>query len=62
MDYTLACKLPVDLTCLAYKSPQYETLAFNILRDRIIESGYPQELSQYQYEPSFPVRYPLAIF
>ncbi|VUZ56043.1 unnamed protein product [Hymenolepis diminuta] len=46
MDYTLA----------TYKSPQYEALAFQILRDRLIESGYPQELSQFEYEPSFPVR------
>ncbi|VDK38908.1 unnamed protein product [Taenia asiatica] len=46
MDYTLA----------SYKSPQYEELAFKILRDRLIEFGYPQELSQFEYEPSFPVR------
>ncbi|VDK75143.1 unnamed protein product [Dibothriocephalus latus] len=46
MDYTLA----------SYKSPQYESLAFGILRDRLVEIGYPQELKNFQYEPSFPVR------
>ncbi|VDO04734.1 unnamed protein product [Rodentolepis nana] len=46
MDYTLA----------TYKSPQYEALAFQLLRDRLIEFGYPQELSKFEYEPSFPVR------
>ncbi|VDL88610.1 unnamed protein product [Schistocephalus solidus] len=40
----------------AYKSPQYEALAFGILRDRLVEIGYPQELKNFQYEPSFPVR------
>ncbi|VDM33407.1 unnamed protein product [Hydatigera taeniaeformis] len=52
MDYTLACKALSE----TYKSPQYEELAFKILRDRLIEFGYPQELSQFEYEPSFPVR------
>ncbi|KAL7063318.1 hypothetical protein AAHC03_0983 [Spirometra sp. Aus1] len=46
MDYTLA----------TYKSPQYEALAFGILRDRLVEIGYPPELKNFQYEPSFPVR------
>uniref|UniRef100_A0A5K3EGC8 Cytosolic purine 5'-nucleotidase n=2 Tax=Mesocestoides corti TaxID=53468 RepID=A0A5K3EGC8_MESCO len=46
MDYTLA----------TYKSPQYEDLAFQILRDRLVDTGYPQELKQFKYEPSFPVR------
>lgn len=46
MDYTLA----------QYKSPFYEELAFQILRDRLIEIGYPQELASFNYEPSFPIR------
>ncbi|KAL5963119.1 Cytosolic purine 5'-nucleotidase, partial [Taenia solium] len=46
MDYTLA----------QYKSPYYEELAFQILRDRLVEIGYPQELASFNYEPSFPVR------
>uniref|UniRef100_A0A5K3EI21 Cytosolic purine 5'-nucleotidase n=1 Tax=Mesocestoides corti TaxID=53468 RepID=A0A5K3EI21_MESCO len=46
MDYTLA----------QYKSPFYEELAFQILRDRLVEIGYPQELASFSYEPSFPIR------
>lgn len=46
MDYTLA----------NYKSPQYEDLAFRILRDRLIEIGYPAKLAHFEYEPSFPAR------
>lgn len=46
MDYTLA----------EYKSPQYETLGFNLVKERLVEFGYPQEILQFEYDPSFPVR------
>ncbi|XP_029169641.1 cytosolic purine 5'-nucleotidase isoform X2 [Nylanderia fulva] len=46
MDYTLA----------EYKSPQYEQLGFNLLKDRLVSLGYPQEIKAFEYDPSFPVR------
>ncbi|XP_070152649.1 cytosolic purine 5'-nucleotidase isoform X7 [Polyergus mexicanus] len=46
MDYTLA----------EYKSPQYEQLGFNLLKDRLVSLGYPHEIKAFEYDPSFPVR------
>uniref|UniRef100_A0A668ARB7 5'-nucleotidase, cytosolic II, like 1 n=1 Tax=Myripristis murdjan TaxID=586833 RepID=A0A668ARB7_9TELE len=46
MDYTLAM----------YKSPDYEGLGFELLRDRLVSIGYPHELLRYTYDPSFPTR------
>uniref|UniRef100_A0A6M2DSQ3 Cytosolic purine 5'-nucleotidase n=1 Tax=Xenopsylla cheopis TaxID=163159 RepID=A0A6M2DSQ3_XENCH len=46
MDYTLA----------EYKSPQYECLGFNLIKERMVSLGYPQEIMEFEYDPSFPVR------
>nr|XP_019937399.1 PREDICTED: cytosolic purine 5'-nucleotidase-like isoform X1 [Paralichthys olivaceus] len=46
MDYTLA----------VYKSPDYESLGFELIRDRMVSIGYPHELLRYTYDPSFPTR------
>uniref|UniRef100_A0A4W5P4K2 5'-nucleotidase, cytosolic II, like 1 n=1 Tax=Hucho hucho TaxID=62062 RepID=A0A4W5P4K2_9TELE len=46
MDYTLA----------EYKSPDYEDLGFELLRDRLVSIGYPHELLRYNYDPTFPTR------
>lgn len=46
MDYTLAL----------YKSPQYEILAFKLVIDQLLKLGYPKEITNFQYDPSFPVR------
>ncbi|KAK2871335.1 hypothetical protein QQF64_002506 [Cirrhinus molitorella] len=46
MDYTLA----------VYKSPEYESLGFELLRDRLVSMGYPHELLGYTYDPIFPTR------
>ncbi|KAM9841071.1 5'-nucleotidase, cytosolic II, like 1 isoform 2-T2 [Aulostomus maculatus] len=46
MDYTLA----------VYKSPEYESLGFELLRDRLVSIGYPHEILRYTYDPSFPTR------
>ncbi|KAF7700827.1 5'-nucleotidase, cytosolic II, like 1 [Silurus meridionalis] len=46
MDYTLA----------VYKSPEYEGLGFEMLRDRLVSIGYPHELLRYTYDPTFPTR------
>ncbi|OXA63436.1 cytosolic purine 5'-nucleotidase isoform X2 [Folsomia candida] len=46
MDYTLA----------VYKSPQYENLGFNLVKDRLAAMGYPNEIQEFVYDPSFPIR------
>ncbi|GAB0096353.1 cytosolic purine 5'-nucleotidase [Sergentomyia squamirostris] len=46
MDYTLA----------EYKSPQYEQLGFDLVKERLVAMGYPKEILQFEYDPSFPIR------
>lgn len=46
MDYTLA----------EYNSPAYESLSFDLLKERLISIGYPSAISEFNYDPSFPVR------
>lgn len=47
------------LSCLyvsEYKSPQYETLGFNSLKERLIKIGYPEEIAEFEYDPTFATR------
>ncbi|KAL8587044.1 hypothetical protein ACOMHN_023434 [Nucella lapillus] len=46
MDYTLA----------VYKSPAYESMGFDLLRERLVSIGYPSALREFEYDASFPVR------
>ncbi|XP_076876468.1 5'-nucleotidase, cytosolic II, like 1 isoform X2 [Brachyhypopomus gauderio] len=46
MDYTLAI----------YKSPEYDSLGFEMLRDQLVSIGYPHELLRYSYDSTFPTR------
>uniref|UniRef100_A0A1A9VD61 5'-nucleotidase n=1 Tax=Glossina austeni TaxID=7395 RepID=A0A1A9VD61_GLOAU len=46
MDYTLA----------EYKSPQYEQMSFDLVKERLVSMGYPKEIMQFEYDPSFPIR------
>ncbi|TRY68059.1 hypothetical protein DNTS_003640 [Danionella cerebrum] len=46
MDYTLA----------VYKSPEYESMNFELLRDRLVSIGYPHEILAYTYDSTFPTR------
>lgn len=39
-----------------YKSPQLETLGFDLVKARLVHMGYPKEILQFEYDPSFPVR------
>lgn len=41
---------------LVYKSPQYETLGFNLVKERLVQMGYPIELEEFVYDASFPIR------
>lgn len=44
------------LVVAEYKSPQYERLGFNLVKERLVSLGYPQEILEFEYDPSFPVR------
>ncbi|CAG0915550.1 unnamed protein product [Notodromas monacha] len=46
MDYTLA----------VYKSPEYETLVFEMVKKRLVDMGYPKGIHDFEYDPSFPIR------
>ena len=46
MDYTLAI----------YKSPDFESMAFDLIVQRLISLGYPSDLEGLKYNPIFPVR------
>lgn len=40
-----------------YKSPEYESLGFDLTVERLVSIGYPQELLNFVYDPTFPTRY-----
>lgn len=46
MDYTLA----------VYKNPDFESFSFELVKQRLIEMGYPSEIGAFIYDPTFPVR------
>lgn len=46
MDYTLA----------EYKSPEFEALAYRLATKKLVDMGYPKELGDTSYDPSFPIR------
>uniref|UniRef100_A0A8C2WYS7 5'-nucleotidase, cytosolic II, like 1 n=1 Tax=Cyclopterus lumpus TaxID=8103 RepID=A0A8C2WYS7_CYCLU len=46
----------MDYTMAMYKSPDYESMGFELIRDRMVSVGYPHELLRYTYDPSFPTR------
>lgn len=39
-----------------YKSPEYESLGFDLTVERLVSIGYPQELLNFVYDPTFPTR------
>jgi 5'-nucleotidase len=47
MDYTLA----------QYKSPEYESLSYDLIIDRLVAMGYPESIRTLKYDPSFPIRF-----
>ena len=47
MDYTLAL----------YKSPEFEELTFQQVVESLIELGYPEQIRQFVYDRTFPLRY-----
>lgn len=49
---------PLFFLCLfvVYKSPDYESLGFVMIRDRLVSIGYPHKFLGYSYDPSFSTR------
>ncbi|ENN78532.1 hypothetical protein YQE_04997, partial [Dendroctonus ponderosae] len=39
-----------------YKSPHYEKLGFDLVKQHMVSIGYPQEILEFEYDPAFPVR------
>ncbi|KAI1236234.1 hypothetical protein IHE44_0001512 [Lamprotornis superbus] len=39
-----------------YKSPEYESLGFDLTVERLVSIGYPHELLNFVYDPAFPTR------
>ncbi|TRY85020.1 hypothetical protein DNTS_026931, partial [Danionella cerebrum] len=55
MDYTLAGEKN-RVEARVYKSPEYESLGFDLTVERLVSIGYPQELLNFVYDPTFPTR------
>lgn len=39
-----------------YISPAYEKLGFDLCRDHLVSMGYPQDIREFEYDPSFALR------
>jgi 5'-nucleotidase len=46
----------MDYTLVEYKSPEYEMLCFDMVIKRLISIGYPPEIADLKYDPTFPLR------
>uniref|UniRef100_A0A3Q3GG74 5'-nucleotidase, cytosolic II, like 1 n=1 Tax=Labrus bergylta TaxID=56723 RepID=A0A3Q3GG74_9LABR len=46
----------MDYTMAIYTSPDYESMGFEMIRDKMVSIGYPHEILRYTYDPSFPTR------
>lgn len=46
MDYTLA----------VYKSPDIEILSYDLVVQRLVQIGYPEEMLTFKFDPTFPIR------
>ncbi|KAL5471526.1 hypothetical protein EMCRGX_G029649 [Ephydatia muelleri] len=56
MDRIKYIGFDMDYTLVAYKSPEYEQLAYEFAVERLISIGYPKELANSKYDPTFTVR------
>lgn len=51
------CNVSTNISIFAvYKSPEYESLGFDLTVERLVSIGYPQELLGFVYDPTFPTR------
>lgn len=46
----------MDYTIAEYKSPEFEALAYRLASKKLVSMGYPKEIGETTYDPSFPIR------
>jgi 5'-nucleotidase len=46
----------MDYTIAVYKSPEYETLSYELMINKLIKMGYPESIKSLKYDPTFPIR------
>lgn len=52
------CKCFKDiLNFVEYNNPEYEALQFRLIVDRLVVIGYPSQIKDFEYDPTFPIRY-----
>jgi 5'-nucleotidase len=56
MNKIKAIGFDMDYTLIEYKSPEYETLAFDMAITRLQDVGYPKGIATIKYDASFPTR------
>lgn len=56
MNGLKAIGFDMDYTIAVYKSPAFEELGFSLMVNRLVQMGYPAEITSYQYDPSFVTR------
>jgi len=39
-----------------YKSPVYESMSFDLVVQRLVAIGYPVDIKDFRYDPTFAVR------
>lgn len=54
--YVVQCVSLNASLSVVYKSPEYESLGFDLTVERLVSIGYPQELLGFVYDPTFPTR------
>ena len=40
-----------------YKSPEYESMGFRLIVNRLVAFGYPPAIRDFEYDPTFPIRW-----
>ena len=40
-----------------YKSPEYEILGFDLIKNKLVEIGYPEAIADFEYDQTFPIRF-----
>lgn len=46
----------MDYTIAVYKSPEYEILGFDLIKNKLVEIGYPEAIADFEYDQTFPIR------
>ena len=39
-----------------YKSPDYEKLGFDLIKTHLVGMGYPDDIKEFEYDQTFPIR------